>query len=109
MLNLQLIKNTKQTIKMGFKKLINGGALLNTFENKPTVKNSKKILSLFAAFMLLGTNLLMAQSTDTATATADSSAQKANMWLGGGYYTLLLLLLCVVVSIIGKILKIYGL
>ncbi|MDB5152588.1 MAG: cytochrome c oxidase subunit [Mucilaginibacter sp.] len=94
---------------MGFKNLINGGALLNTFENKPPVKNSKKILSLFAAFMLLGTNLLMAQSTATAAATADTSAQKADMWLGVGYYALLLLLGCVIVAIIGKILRIYDL
>jgi cytochrome c oxidase subunit 2 len=94
---------------MGFKNLINGGALLNTFENKPPVKNSKKILSLFAAFMLLGTNLLMAQSTGTTAATADTSAQKADMWLGVGYYALLLLLGCVIVAIIGKILKIYDL
>ncbi len=94
---------------MGFKYLINGGALLNTFENKPPVKNSKKILSLFAAFMLLGTNLLMAQSTATTAATADTSAQKTDMWLGVGYYALLLLLGCVIVAIIGKILKIYDL
>jgi cytochrome c oxidase subunit 2 len=71
--------------------------------------NSKKILSLFAAFMLLGTNMLMAQSTTTAAATADTSAQKADMWLGVGYYTLLLLLACVVIGVIGKILKIYDL
>jgi cytochrome c oxidase subunit 2 len=93
MLNLQLIKNTKQTLKMGFNNLI----------------NSKKILSLFAAFMLFGTNMLMAQSTGTAAATTDASAQKADMWLGVGYYALLLLLGCVVIAIIGKILKIYDL
>ena len=39
---------------MGFKKLI----------------NSKKILSLFAAFMLLGTNVLMAQTETSGSATA---------------------------------------
>jgi cytochrome c oxidase subunit 2 len=78
---------------MGFKNLI----------------NSKKIFSLFAAFMLLGTNLLMAQSTGTTAATADTSAQKADMWLGVGYYALLLLLGCVIIAIIGKILKIYDL
>jgi cytochrome c oxidase subunit 2 len=79
---------------MGFKNLI----------------HSKKILSLFAAFMLLGTNLVMAQTEASgAAATADTSAQKADMWLGVGYYALLLLLACVVVAIIGKILKIYDL
>jgi cytochrome c oxidase subunit 2 len=77
---------------MGFKKLI----------------TSKKILSLFAAFMLLGTNLLMAQSTGTAAA-ADASASKDGMWIGVAYYALLLLLLCVVVAIVGKILKVYDL
>jgi cytochrome c oxidase subunit 2 len=94
---------------MGFKNLINGGALLNTFENKPPVKTSKKILSLFTAFMLFGTNMLMAQGPAAATATADTSAQKTEMWMGVGYYTLLLLLACVIVAIIGKILKIYDL
>lgn len=68
---------------------------------------SKKTLSLFAAFMLLGTNLLMAQSTGTATAT--TAAQKTDMWIGVGYYTLLVLLICVVVAIVGKILKVYDL
>ncbi|MDB5022755.1 MAG: cytochrome c oxidase subunit [Mucilaginibacter sp.] len=71
--------------------------------------NSKKILSLFAAFMLLGTNLLMAQSTATTIAGTDTPEQKADMWLGVGYYALLLLLGCVIVAIIGKILKIYDL
>ena len=76
---------------MGFKNLI----------------NSKKILSLSAAFMLLGTNLVMAQ--DSGGATAQSAADKANMWAGVGYYTLLLFLACTVVAIIGKILKVYDL
>jgi len=77
---------------MGFKKLI----------------TSKKILSLVAAFMLLGTNLLMAQSTGT-TATGDAAASKDGMWIGVAYYAMLLLLLCVVVAIVGKILKVYDL
>ncbi|WP_426669061.1 cytochrome c oxidase subunit II [Mucilaginibacter sp. McL0603] len=76
---------------MGFKNLI----------------NSKKILSLSAAFMLLGTNLVMAQ--DSSGAAAQSSADKANMWAGVGYYVLLLFLACTVVAVIGKILKVYDL
>jgi cytochrome c oxidase subunit 2 len=72
--------------------------------------NSKKILSLSAAFMLLGTNMLMAQTaTSGAAATTDTSAAKADMWMGVGYYALLLLLGCIVVAVIGKILKIYDL
>ena len=79
---------------MGFKNLI----------------HSKKTLSLFAAFMLFGTNLLMAQTETAGAATAtDTSAAKAEMWLGVGYYALLLFLGCVVIAIIGKILKIYDL
>ena len=77
-------------IKMGFRKLI----------------NSKKILSLFAAFTLLGTNTLMAQ---TAAAGTDAPVDKGAMWLGVGYYTLLFLLVCVIVAVVGKILKVYDL
>ncbi|MGZ3928692.1 MAG: cytochrome c oxidase subunit II [Mucilaginibacter sp.] len=73
------------------------------------MKNSKKILSFIAAFMLLGTNMLMAQGTTGAAAATDTSSQKTDMWLGVGYYTLLFLLVCVAVAIIGKILKIYDL
>jgi cytochrome c oxidase subunit 2 len=69
--------------------------------------NSKKILSLFAVFTLLGTNVLMAQ--DTGAATAQTDAQKADMWLGVAYYALLILLVCVIVAVIGKILKVYDL
>jgi cytochrome c oxidase subunit 2 len=77
---------------MGFKNLI----------------NSKKILSLSAAFMLFGTNLVMAQDAGSAS-TAQSAADKANMWAGVGYYALLLFLACTVVAIIGKILRVYDL
>lgn len=70
--------------------------------------NSKKILSLSAAFVLFSTNLLMAQDTGTTTA-ADASADKAGMWIGVAYYALLFLLICVIVAIVGKILKIYDL
>ncbi len=77
---------------MGFKNLI----------------NSKKILSLSAAFMLLGTNLVMAQDAGGAS-TAQSAADKAGMWAGVGYYVLLLFLACTVVAIIGKILRVYDL
>jgi len=77
-------------IKMGFRRLI----------------DSKKILSLFAAFTLLGTNTLMAQ---TAAAGTDAPVDKGAMWLGVGYYVLLFLLVCVIVAVVGKILKIYDL
>ena len=92
---MQPIQNTKQTFKMGFKKLI----------------NSKKILSLFAAFMLFGTNMLMAQTETAGSAlpSADAATVKADMWLGVGYYVLLFLLVCLGVAVIGKILKIYDL
>jgi cytochrome c oxidase subunit 2 len=82
---------------MGFNKLI----------------NSKKILSLFAAFVLFGTNMLMAQTETSGSAlpadAAAQAAQKADMWTGVAYYTLLFLLLCVSVAVIGKILKVYDL
>ena len=82
---------------MGFRKLI----------------HSKKLLTLFAAFMLLGTNALMAQ-TETAGsalpgADAAAAAQKADMWIGVLYYVLIFLLVCLGVAVIGKILKIYDL
>lgn len=77
-------------IKMGFRRLI----------------DSKKILSLFAAFTLLGTNTLMAQ---TAAAGTDAPVDKGAMWLGVGYYVLLFLLVCVIVAVVGKILMIYDL
>jgi cytochrome c oxidase subunit 2 len=79
---------------MGFKNLI----------------NSKKIFSLIAALMLLGTNMLMAQSSNTtAVENGNNSIQTAGMWTGVAYYVLLFLLLCIAVGIIGKILKVYDL
>jgi cytochrome c oxidase subunit 2 len=79
---------------MGFKKLI----------------NSKKLISLFAVFALLGTNMLMAQDAAAPAATATATdAGKSTMWLGVGYYVLLFLVLCFVVAIIGKILRVYDL
>jgi len=74
--------------------------------------NYKKIFSLFAMFLLLGTNLLMAQSTSsnaTATDSGDTSAQSAGMWTTVGYYVLLFLIVCVIVALIGKIFKVYDL
>lgn len=76
---------------MGFKRLI----------------TSKKLISLFAVFALLGTNLLMAQDA-VAPAVAITDA-KPSVWLGVGYYALLFLVLCFIVAIIGKILKVYDL
>ena len=78
---------------MGFKKLI----------------NSKKTLSLFAAVMLLGTHMLMAQGTAATGASTGAAAPKSDMWLGVGYYVLLVLLACVVVAVIGKIIRVYDL
>jgi cytochrome c oxidase subunit 2 len=75
---------------MGFKSLI----------------SSKKMLSLLAAFMLLGTNMLMAE--EAAATTADSAA-KPSVWLAPGYYILLFVIVCFVVGIIGKILRVYDL
>jgi cytochrome c oxidase subunit 2 len=75
---------------MGFKRLI----------------TSKKLISLFAVFALLGTNLLMAQD---AAATATAEVAKPSVWLGVGYYALLFLVLCFIVAIVGKILKVYDL
>ncbi len=93
---------------MGFKKLINGEALLNTFKNIQLVKNYKKMLSLFAVFVLLGNNLLMAQSTG-GTAVDGSTTDKGVMWGGVAYYLMLFLVACLCVAIFGKILKVYDL
>ena len=65
--------------------------------------DSKKTLALFAAFMLAGTNLLMAQAT---TATPDKPGVN---WLSVSYYVLLFVLLAVSVGVVGKILKVYDL
>lgn len=67
--------------------------------------NSKKILSLAAAFVLLGTNLLMAQGT-AAAATTDHPAVD---WTGVSYYLMLFFLVCLGIAIIGRILKVYEL
>jgi cytochrome c oxidase subunit 2 len=76
---------------MGFKQLI----------------NSKKTLSLFAAFVLFGTNSLMAQAT---TVSADpAAADKSAMWTGIGYYVLLFFVAALCVAILGKILRVYDL
>ncbi|MFI5138290.1 MAG: cytochrome c oxidase subunit II transmembrane domain-containing protein, partial [Sphingobacteriales bacterium] len=93
---------------MGFKKLIHGEALLNAFKNIQRVKNSKKILSLFAVFLLSGTNLLMAQSTDAA-ASGNSKASQSSDWFSVGYYALLFFVAILCVAVLGKILKVYDL
>ena len=77
-------------IKMGFKKFI----------------NSKKIFSLLAVFMLTGSTLLMAQTSEEG---VSAPVDKSAVWMGAGYYVLLFLLLCVAIGIIGKILKVYDL
>ncbi|RWY55715.1 cytochrome c oxidase subunit II [Mucilaginibacter gilvus] len=79
---------------MGFKSLI----------------SSKKMLSLLAAFLLLGTNMLMAQDAATdAAATAPSGDATPSVWLGPGYYVLIFVIICFVVGIVGKILRVYDL
>jgi cytochrome c oxidase subunit 2 len=90
---LFLQQNTEyQTdIKMGFRKFI----------------NSKTLLSFITAFMLLGTNLLMAQ-TEAAGTTGGTDAPQVD-WTGVAYYLLLFFLVCLGVAVIGKILKIYDL
>jgi cytochrome c oxidase subunit 2 len=92
---------------MGFKQIINGEALLNTFKNKQLVKSSKKISSIFAVLMLSGTSLVMAQSVSTADSV--TAAEKSAMWTGVAYYVLLFLVACFCVAILGKILKVYDL
>lgn len=70
--------------------------------------NSKTLLSFFAAFMLLGTNLLMAQTEAAASATGQPEAPQVD-WTGVAYYLLLFFLVCLGVAVVGKILKIYDL
>jgi cytochrome c oxidase subunit 2 len=95
MLNLRTNKEYQTDNKMGFKKHI----------------NSKKLFSLLAVFMLSGTSVLMAQTSESgpASATDAAAADKSAMWLGIGYYVLLFLLVCFAVAIVGKILKVYDL
>jgi cytochrome c oxidase subunit 2 len=84
----------KTTNKMGFKSLI----------------SSKKMHSVLAAFLLLGTNMLMAQdASKDAAATASSGDATPSVWLGPGYYILLFVIVCFVVGIVGKILRVYDL
>lgn len=74
--------------------------------------NYKKVFSLMAMFLLLGTNLLMAQATSsnaTATDSGNTSAQSAGMWSTVGYYTLLFLIVCITIAVVGKIFKVYDL
>jgi cytochrome c oxidase subunit 2 len=74
--------------------------------------NYKKFFSLIAMLLLLGTNLVIAQSTSsnaTATDSGDTTAQTAGMWSTVGYYTLLFLIVCIVIAILGKIFKVYDL
>lgn len=69
--------------------------------------NSKFLLSFFAAFMLMGTNLVIAQTQAAAAGTTEEAPQVD--WTGVAYYLLLFLLICVGVAVVGKILKIYDL
>jgi cytochrome c oxidase subunit 2 len=75
---------------MAFKKLINN-----------------KKLALLSTFVLLGTNLLMAQSSATSDATPTEHTPV--MWGNIAYYIMLFFLACLGVAIIGKILRLYDL
>jgi cytochrome c oxidase subunit 2 len=66
--------------------------------------HSKKLLAFLAVFMLMGTNVLMAQ-----TAATTEAAKPGVNWLGVGYYVLMFLLLAISVAVVGKILKVYDL
>lgn len=68
------------------------------------------MLSLVAAFVLFGTNLLMAQdpTKDPGATTLDGVA-KPSVWLGPGYYILIFIIVCFIVGIVGKILRVYDL
>jgi len=88
---LHQIKEYQKTLKWDSKKLI----------------NSKKLLLLFAAFMLFGTNLLMAQ--DSAVAGGATPEQPTVDWTGVIYYVMLFLVVCLCVAVFGKILKVYDL
>jgi len=71
--------------------------------------NSKKILSLLAVFMLLGTSMLFAQGTDAAAASPAADAVKDNGLGTAGYYILLFLIVCFIIGIVGKILRVFDL
>ena len=71
--------------------------------------NSKTLLSFITAFMLLGTNLLMAQTEAPAGTAAGQPEAPQVDWTGVGYYLLLFFLVCLGVAVVGKILKIYDL
>ncbi|TSJ42786.1 cytochrome c oxidase subunit II [Mucilaginibacter corticis] len=66
--------------------------------------DSKKLLASLAVFMLLGTNVLMAQ-----TVTADAAAKPGVNWLSVGYYVLLFVLISIAIGVVGKILRVYDL
>jgi cytochrome c oxidase subunit 2 len=65
------------------------------------------MLSLSAAFLLFGTNMLMAQ--DAATGAAAASCDATQCLAGAAYYVLLFVIVCFVVGIVGKILRVYDL
>ncbi|PWK76452.1 cytochrome c oxidase subunit 2 [Mucilaginibacter oryzae] len=58
--------------------------------------------------MLLGTNLLMAQTDAGSAATGQAEAPKVD-WTGVAYYVLIFFLICLGVAVVGKILKVYDL
>jgi cytochrome c oxidase subunit 2 len=75
----------------------------NTMAFKKII-DSKKLLASLAVFMLLGTNMLMAQ-----TVTADAVAKPGVNWLSVGYYVLLFVLISIAIGVVGKILRVYDL
>ena len=71
---------------------------------------SKKMLALLAVFVLLGTNVLLAQTApEGSTSPASEAAGTGNGLASAGYYTLLFLIVCFVIAIVGKILRVFDL
>ncbi|HEK21906.1 MULTISPECIES: cytochrome c oxidase subunit II [unclassified Mucilaginibacter] len=74
--------------------------------------NTKKILSLIAVFMLLGTSVLFAQDAASAGASASPATDAAAKDTGlptAGYYILMFLVVCFFIGIIGKVFRVYDL
>ncbi len=65
------------------------------------------MLSLVAAVTLLGTNLVMAQTSAEGGTTAE--VLPPTNWLSIGFYVLLFVILCFFVGIVGKVFKVYDL
>lgn len=67
------------------------------------------MLSLLAAFLLLGTTMLMAQDTADPGATTLKGVEQPGVWVSPAYYILLFVIVGFIVGIVGKILRVYDL